>query len=113
MIRAIPCILLAGLASFALILVFLALVPRFAAADKSGTGALIQWCLILALVIPAIFVSALGPLWLFEVTADGPTTREHRFWLLVCGAVLLAVSFLGAALSPVGRRYSVWRSRVG
>jgi len=102
---------LGGFASFAMLCLFLALVPRLARDGKSTRSFLVQWLLIVGLVLPAIAPAIFGPLWLYEVAFDRPTTADHRLWLIPAGIVVLVFCFLGAIHSAIGKQYSSWRSR--
>jgi hypothetical protein len=105
-------LLLAGLASFAMLCLFLALVPHLARDGKALEGLLLQWLLIVCIVMPAIATATFGPIWLYEVAFNRPTMQDHRLWLIASGIVVLVLCFLGALQSAVGKRYSSWRSRV-
>jgi hypothetical protein len=113
MVAALLSVLIAGFASFAMICLFLALVPRLAGDGKSVSSALIQWLLIASVVMPAIAVAFYGPIWLYQVVFSRATTEDQRVWLILAGIGLLAVCMFGAFRTPAGKRYSRWRSRVG
>jgi hypothetical protein len=104
--------LLSGLAAFALLCAFAALVPRVAGDGKSLVSVALQYVLIVAVVLPAIAIAVFGPLWLYEVAFGHPTTKDLCFWLLFGGTVLLVACLIAAATSTVGRRYFSWQSRV-
>jgi hypothetical protein len=105
-------LLFAGLASFAMLCLFFALVPRLAADGRFISSALVQWLLIAALVFPAIAAAIFGPSWLYEVTFSRATTKDQRLWLIIAGVGLLAVCVFCALQSSPGKIYSSWRTRV-
>jgi hypothetical protein len=105
-------VLLAGLASYALLCLFLALVPRLAGERKSVVSFLLQYLLILVLVVPAIAAAIFGPSLLIELTANESRTENQNAGLIVVGSVLLVGCLIAALRSPAGRRYTSWRSRV-
>lgn len=104
--------LLSGLAAFALLYAFVALVPRLASSGKSLMSGLLQYILIAAVVAPAIGIAIFGPLSLYEVSLGRPTTKDQRFWFLLGGSVLFVICLFSALRTAVGRRYLSWQSRV-
>jgi hypothetical protein len=104
--------LLSGLAAFALLCAFVALVPRFAGSGKSIMSVVLQYILIAAVVVPAIGIAIFGPLSLYEVIFSRSTTKDQRFWLLLGGSLLLVICLFSALRTAVGRRYLLWQSRV-
>jgi hypothetical protein len=105
--------LIAGVAAFALLTIFMSLVPRLVKEDKSLSSFLIQWALILILVVPAMFGAMLGPLWIYQVLFEQDTTKDDRFWLILGSCALSVAWFLAALRSAPGRAYLSWRSHVG
>lgn len=104
--------LLSGLAAFALLCAFVALVPRLAGSGKSITSVLVHYILIAAVVVPAIGIAIFGPLALYEVIFSRPMTKDERFWLLLGGSLLLVICLFSTLRTAVGRRYLSWQSRV-
>lgn len=113
MILALLSLLLSGLASFAMLWLFLAWVPRLAGDGKSIGSWLLQWVLIVSVVMPASVTAIFGPSWLYEVAFSRETTKDHRYWLIVSGLVVLALCILTALRSAAGKRYSLWRTGKG
>jgi hypothetical protein len=105
--------LIVGLAAFAMLTMFMALVPRLVNDDKSVASLCIQWALIFTLVVPASFGAILGPLWMYEAIFDQGMTKDDRVWLILAGCALSLLWFFAALRSAPGRAYLSWRSRVG
>src|SRR4051812_48815589 len=95
----------AGAASFAMLYLFFALVPRLGARRRALTSILIQWILIASVVIPAIAAAIFGPIWLYQVVFNYATTQNQRLWLIASGILALVLCFLAAMRSAAGRRY--------